>query len=97
MGNAIALTSPHALIPAQIASAGADARRRFLEFFTANIRNRNTRQAYALAVSNFFRWCERRGLTELGLLEPVHVAAYVEQLGRSHAAPSGIGGDRYNR
>ena len=30
----------------------------------------------------------RRGLTELGLLEPVHVAAYVEQLGTSHAAPS---------
>ena len=87
MGNAIAVTSPHALIPAQIASAGADARRRFLEFFTANIRNRNTRAAYALAVSNFFRWCERRGLTELGLLEPVHVAAYVEQLGTSHAAP----------
>ena len=88
MGNAIVVTNPHALIPAQIASAGADARRRFLEFFTANIRNRNTRQAYALAVSNFFRWCERRGLHELGLLEPVHVAAYVEQLGTSHAAPS---------
>ena len=88
MGNAIVVTSPHALIPAQIASAGADARRRFLEFFTANIRNRNTRAAYALAVSNFFRWCEARGLTELGRLEPVHVAAYVEQLGTSHAAPS---------
>ena len=88
MGNAIALTSPHALIPAQIASAGADACRRFLEFFTANIRNRNTREAYARAVSDFFRWCEARGLAELGLLEPVHVAAYVEQLGTSHAAPS---------
>jgi hypothetical protein len=58
--NAIALTNTHALIPAQIASAGADARRRFLEFFTANIRNRNTRQVYALAVSNFFHWCEGR-------------------------------------
>jgi hypothetical protein len=53
MGNAIVVTNPHALIPAQIASAGADARRRFLEFFTANIRNRNTRQAYACSGQQF--------------------------------------------
>ena len=88
MANHLLVREPHALIPAQIAAAGADATRRFLEFFTANIRNRNTRQAYALAVSNFFRWCAVRGLRELGALEPVHVAAYVEQLGSSHAAPS---------
>jgi site-specific recombinase XerD len=88
MDNPLAVPGPHALIPAQVAAAGADARRRFLEFFTANIRNRNTRQAYARAVAGFFHWCEARGLRELGLLEPVHVAAYVEQLGTSHAAPS---------
>ena len=88
MGNAIVVPETGALIPLQVAAAGETAARRFIEFFTANIRNRNTRQAYALAVSNFFRWCERRGLTELGRLEPVHVAAYVEQLGTSHAAPS---------
>ena len=88
MGNAIVVPETGALIPLQVAAAGETAARRFIEFFTANIRNRNARQAYALAVSNFFRWCERRGLTELGLLEPVHVAAYVEQLGTSHAAPS---------
>ena len=29
-----------------------------------------------------------RGLRELGRLEPVHVAAYVENLGKTHAAPS---------
>ena len=67
----------------QVAAAGAGASRRFLEFFTANIRNRNTRTAYAQAVGNFFRWCEVRGLRELAHLEPVHVAAYVEQLGSS--------------
>ena len=88
MENQLVVPHTHALIPAQVAAAGADARKRFVEFFTANIRNRNTRQAYALAVSNFFRWCERRGLIELRSLEPVHVAAYVEQLGTSHAAPS---------
>jgi site-specific recombinase XerD len=88
MENAIALASPHPLIPAQVAAAGQNARRRFLEFFTANIRNRNTRAAYTRAVADFFRWCEGRGLRELERLEPVHVAAYVEQLGTSHAAPS---------
>jgi site-specific recombinase XerD len=88
MANQLVVAETHALVPPQIASAGADARRRFLEFFTANIRNRNTRAAYARAVSGFFRWCEARGLNDLGSLEPVHVAAYVEQLGTTHAAPS---------
>jgi len=32
-------------------NAGSDAVRRFIEFFTANIRNRNTRAAYAFAVA----------------------------------------------
>jgi site-specific recombinase XerD len=88
MDNPLALPPTGALIPAQVAAAGADATRRFVEFFTANLRNRNTRQAYALAVAQFFRWCADRGLCELGTLEPVHVAAYVEHLGKSHAAPS---------
>ena len=88
MDNALLVPETGAIIPLQIAAAGADARRRFLEFFTANIRNRNTRAAYARAVAQFFRWCEARGLRDLNRLEPVHVAAYVEQLGTSHAAPS---------
>jgi integrase/recombinase XerD len=40
-------------IPAIIADAGDNAARRFLEFFTANIRNANTRAAYAQTVSQF--------------------------------------------
>jgi site-specific recombinase XerD len=88
MDNALLLPDTNGLIPAQIAAAGDHARRRFLEFFTANIRNRNTRAAYVRAIGDFFRWCEQKGLRELGTLEPVHVAAYVEQLGKSHAAPS---------
>jgi hypothetical protein len=36
-----------------ILEAGQDATRRFVEFFTANIRNLNTRAAYAQAVSQF--------------------------------------------
>src|SRR5512134_467337 len=77
-----------ALIPGQIAAGGEKATRRFVEFFTANIRNRNTRAAYLRAVSDFFAWCEESGLRELAALQPVHVAAYVEQLGKTHSAPS---------
>ena len=62
--------------------------RRTLEFFTANIRNPNTRKAYARAVGEFAAWCEQTGLQGLGAIEPVHVAAYVEQLQKRLAAPS---------
>jgi site-specific recombinase XerD len=65
-------------LPATIARAGEKAAWRFIEFFTANIRNRNTRAAYAAAISQFFRWCEKRGL-ELHRIQPVIVAAYIEQ------------------
>ena len=64
------------------------AARRTLEFFTANIRNPNTRKAYAKAVGDFSAWCGLNGLQELGTIEPVHVAAYVEQLQGRLAAPS---------
>jgi site-specific recombinase XerD len=88
MENQLAITRSQTLVPSPVASAGEDASRRFLEFFTANIRNPNTRTAYGWAVADFFRWCEQMGLTRLELLEPVHVAAYVEGLGKKHAAPS---------
>ena len=66
-------------VPAVIAGAGPRAGRRFLEFFTANIRNRHTRLAYARACSQFLNWCEQRGLT-LERIEPMAVAAYIELL-----------------
>ena len=56
------------------------AARRFIEFFTANIRNPNTRRAYARAAIEFAGWCERQGLRELRDIEPVHVAGYIEGL-----------------
>jgi integrase/recombinase XerD len=62
-------------LPAAIAAAGAHTSERFIEFFTANIRNRNTRMAYALAVRQFFAWCEQRGL-RLDAIRPTTVAAY---------------------
>jgi len=58
-----------------------DAARRFIEFFTANIRNPHTRRAYARAAADFALWCdERDDIDELRDIEPVHVAAYVETL-----------------
>jgi integrase/recombinase XerD len=82
--------SPHhqkALVPAVVTAAGDDAVRRFIEFFTAQIRNPRTRRAYGFAVSRFFAWCEGHGLG-LAAIGPVHVAAYIEQLGQGHSAPT---------
>ena len=66
-------------IPAIVADAGERAGKRFVEFFTATIRDGNTRRAYARAVGDFFACCERHGLS-LAAIEPVHVAAYIEIL-----------------
>lgn len=74
-------------VPLVIADAGERASRRFLEFFTANIRNRNTRGAYAHAVGQFLTWCETQGVS-LERLEPVAVATYVELLAERNAAPT---------
>ncbi len=78
----------HGHVPAIVAGAGENASRRFLEFFTANIRNPNTRRAYGRAVGDFFRWCERRRIFELARVEPMVVAAYIEQLGKTHSKPT---------
>jgi integrase/recombinase XerD len=72
-------------LPATIARAGEKAAWRFIEFFTANIRNKNTRVAYAHAVMEFFDWCDRQRL-QLEDLNPVVIAAYIE--GHPGAAPT---------
>lgn len=74
-------------LPAVIVRAGDDAVRRFVEFFAATIRNRNTRAAYAQAVGQFFRWCEGRGL-RLETIQPIAVAAYIERLTHARQAPT---------
>jgi site-specific recombinase XerD len=76
------------LVPAAIAGAGDHASRRFFEFFTANIRNPNTRAAYYRAVVGFFAWLDVRGLRDLERIEPMLVAAYIEHLGQSLSPPS---------
>ena len=76
------------VVPATIADAGETAARRFLEFFAATIRNKNTRMAYYRAVRHFFAWREHHQLGGLVDIEPLHVAAYVEQLQGSMAKPT---------
>jgi hypothetical protein len=79
-----ALTHP----PAVISAAGERARKRFREFFTANIQNENTRLAYLLAAERFFEWCRQLGIG-LERVEPALVAAYREQLLRDgYSKPS---------
>jgi site-specific recombinase XerD len=79
-----ALTSPSDtyIVPALIADAGW----RYVEFFTANIRNPHTRRAYARACGRFFAWCEERGLT-LTVIRSHDVATWVEELQEKHGAP----------
>jgi site-specific recombinase XerD len=74
-------------VPGLISEAGPRARRRFVEFFTAEIRNENTRHAYAAAVARFARYCDERGV-RLERLNPIFIASYIEELGRQIAAPS---------
>jgi site-specific recombinase XerD len=88
MENNEILVSSVATLPALIAGAGERAAWRFLEFFTVNIRNKNTRVAYGRAAGAFLCWCEGQGIGELGRVQPVHVAAYIELLQGERAAPT---------
>lgn len=77
-------TVPQAIIqpsnlPSVIVREGAEATKHFIEFFTAGIRNPNTREAYARNAVRFMRWCEEKGLA-LTEIQPFHVAAYIESL-----------------
>jgi site-specific recombinase XerD len=68
-------------IPIIVGRGGERASKRFLEFFAATIRNRNTREAYYRACCRFLSWCEDHGIQNLAFIEPLHVATYVETLG----------------
>ena len=74
------------MLPAERCRPGAA--RRFLEFFAATIRNKNTRQAYYHATVRFFAWCDRHTIGEIADIEPLHVAAYIEALGKDFEKPT---------
>ncbi len=78
------LVAPHSplglpAVPAVIQRVGAHTSRRYVEYFTARIRNRGTRQAYGQAVSQFFEWCGANGIV-FEQIEPIIVATYIEWL-----------------
>src|SRR5947209_1212291 len=75
------------IVPAFIAGGGERAGFAFIDFFTAQIRNRNTRAAYAVAVRAFCSWADARGLS-LATLRTHHVATYVELLGKHYSPPT---------
>ncbi len=81
-GSAMSRIS-HRITPVLFAGSN-DTEKRFWEFFTANIRNPNTRMAYLMAAYRFADWCEARGLA-LDRVEPMVVAAYIEQLTKTYA------------
>jgi len=86
--RAVAAASAIVVVPGIIADAGEHATRRYLEFFAATIRNRNTRTAYLHAAGRFFAWCERHHIGQLADIEPLHVAAYIEALGKDFEKPT---------
>jgi site-specific recombinase XerD len=75
-------------LPSIVLRTGGNAGKRFLEFFAANIRNGHTRRAYFRHARNFFKWCESWQLAELSDVQPMHVAAYVEERLRDVDKPS---------
>jgi site-specific recombinase XerD len=84
--GALATLADTNIVPALIADAGDAAGWRYIEFFTANIRNPHTRRAYARACGRFFAWCEDRGLT-ITVIRSHDVATWVEELQEKHGAP----------
>jgi FMN phosphatase YigB (HAD superfamily) len=84
------------VLPALIA-AGEHASRRFVELFTANIRNRNTREAYSLAINAFLTWCYAEVSMALDMIRAsgrrrlclLTDSAHARQVVRRQAVPSG--------
>ncbi len=54
------------------------ARDRAADFFFAQIRNLNTREAYTRAVGGFLAWCQLEGVSALPQIQTRHVAAFLD-------------------
>lgn len=59
-----------------------------INFFTAHLRNPNTRKAYIRASATFALWCDEQEIYDLSEIRPVHVAAYIEGLQNTLSPPS---------
>src|ERR1700730_15925197 len=86
MGTEIVVSSSAAL--PSIFTAWPEARTRMRDFFSSHIRNPHTRRAYREAVRQFSGFCAGHGIVDLGQVEPVHVAAFVEAQLQLHSQPT---------
>jgi site-specific recombinase XerD len=86
-GQEITVASPEG-IPALVSQAGEQGFRRFVEFFTVNIRNPNTRKVYHRNSCQFLDWCSDQGIEGLREIQPFHVAAYIEGLQGRLSSPT---------
>jgi len=75
-------------LPGIVSAEGKRAQKTFLEFFTATIRNKNTRMAYLQAIVQFDWWCREKKIERLQNVEPMVVAAYIEALGKERSVPT---------
>lgn len=76
--NDLVLSLSSIKVPALVSHAGERAGMRFLEFFTANIRNPNTRRAHARAANEFSTLCADIGVPDLATVAPLHVSTWIE-------------------
>ena len=86
--QAIVSRRPSSTSLPSIFTAQPKARARLRDFFSSHIRNRNTRRAYMEAVRQFSAFCAQHGIEDLAQVEPVHVAAFVEDQLREHSKPT---------
>ena len=77
-GSSIPVRIAREMTPALFGTS-EQAQRKFWEFFTVHIRNPNTRRAYLIAVWRFADWCGHHGIP-LAMVEPMVVAAYIEEI-----------------
>lgn len=87
MNETTALIGSRTSLPS-VFTARPEARKRLRDFFSSNIRNQNTRRAYMEAVRQFSAFCAQHGIGDLAQVEPVHVAAFVEDQLREHSKPT---------
>lgn len=74
-------------LPAVMLAEASTTQKRYIEFFAANIRNKNTRAAYLRCCTRFLSWSESLDL-KLNQIEVLHVAMYIEQLSQQVSAPT---------
>ncbi len=76
-------------LPAIVVSTGSKGAERFINFFTGQIRNANTRKAYLRVWVRFDEYCRSLGVESVSQVRPLHVASYIEDIGKS-LAPSTV-------